>query len=337
MKTFSVLLFVFSFSVFSSEPIGEVTKIRGSVYKVIQGEQDRNELKVGDKISEGDQINTLEKSFTKVLMADGSNVVVGPNSLFQVKEMSLNEDKRQSRFELLKGKLRAKINKVKDGKDEILFNSRVVSIGVRGTEFLINSYNVQGLPTDDVALLEGKVNANLEKIDFPQNNIDLEPGQAFNSNKLSQTKSLDSIQTLSAEDLEYLKKNPENFLPEFQLPSGEFRSFDRPLTSSASVSLPTPAVAVPIAASLPIMAGAAKGGAVANAIAPKRIKKSGNPNTDKPLKDEPWDIQDAILNQAKLAKNNECFYWFYKAIPGRGGLERFRREETCDDDDEDYE
>jgi hypothetical protein len=336
MKSFSILLLFFSFSSLSSEPIGEIIKTKGSVYKIVQGEEQRIEVKVGDKILEGDQINTLIKSFTKISLIDGSNIVVGPNSLFHIKELNVDQDKRQNKFDILKGKIRAKINTVKEGKDEILFNSRVVSIGVRGTEFLINSYDVKGLPSDDVALLEGKVNANLEKIDFPQNNIDLDPGQAFNSNKLSQTKSLDSIQTLSAEDLEYLKKNPESFLPELQLPSGEFRNFDKPLTSSASVSLPTAAVAVPISA-IPVLAGAGSVAAASKVVAPKRKQKSGNPNTDKLLKDEPWDIRDAILNQAKLAKENECFYWFYKPIPGRGGLERFRREEACDDDDEDYE
>lgn len=325
------ILLLLSLNAFASNPVGTVGKLRGKVFKVQQDAQQRENLKVGDSLFEGDHINTLDASFTKLNLIDGTTISVGPNSHFQIKELNLGDDSRHSNFNILKGRIRALIKKIPNNKeDQVHFNSKVVSIGVRGTEILMNNYLVKGAPVDDVALLEGKVSANLENIDFPQNNLDLKPGQAFNSNELAQTKSLDSVKTLSPENLDYLKANPDNFLPNLQLPSGQF------LDVAKSFSVPT---AVPISLPIPTVPTVESKNEKETVAVPVAIKSNNNnnANTTKALKDEPWDIRDAILNQMKLAKENECFYWFYKPIPGRGGLERFRRQEECDEDEEDYE
>ncbi len=321
-----LLFFILCFNLFAQTPIGKITKLNGKVYRVADGEENRIALQIGSDVFEGDHVNTLERSFAKLEMVDGSKILVGPSSHFHLKEADYSGDRRQNSFDLLKGKIRANISKAQSD-EEIQFNSRVVSIGVRGTEFLINSYDVIGKASEDIALLEGKVNANLEKIDFPQNNVDLNPGQVFNSNELAQTQSLDSIKTLSPKDLTKLKMNPESFLPEIQMPNGTFKNpgdLMRPLIEPRQIP-----VAVPISLTPTV-------GAIAVAK-DKKIVSSKNPNTNKNLKDEPWDIRDAILNQEKMSQENKCYFWFYKPIPGRGGLERFRRVENCDEDEEDYE
>ena len=49
----------------------------------------------------------------------------------------------------------------------------------------------------------------------------------------------------------------------------------------------------------------------------------------------PKDILEAYLSRKKMRKSGECYYWFYKKIPGYGDTERFRRERDCVDYDYD--
>ena len=55
------------------------------------------------------------------------------------------------------------------------------------------------------------------------------------------------------------------------------------------------------------------------------------------LKNEPWDIRDAVMNREKYRKEDKCVYYFYKSIPGAGELERFRRERDCDEFENDLD
>ena len=64
---------------------------------------------------------------------------------------------------------------------------------------------------------------------------------------------------------------------------------------------------------------------------PKKVKSKSNKGFQYNLKEEPWDIRDAVMNRKKNKAQNRCFYFFYKTLPGSGKPERFRRERDCDE------
>ena len=122
--------------------------------------------------------------------------------------------------------------------------------------------------------------------------------------------------------LKNLLQNELNLLPKLSEVTGKIKIFSDP---SLSVSLSTP--------SEPGVITAAASGTTALATldtkeeVPKKLKIVDR----KELKKEPWDIRDALLRRKSLRAENQCFYWFYKSLPGGGELERFRRERDCDE------
>lgn len=325
------LIILISPMVFSEDKIiGEVIKIRGKAYRIQEGETSRHPLAVNSKIYLKDQVNTLASSFVKIKMKDRTKINIAQKSHFEFKDFELSDDRRTTVYQLISGKIRAHVQGTIGKNNTVKFGTRLVSIGVRGTEFLTNAYMASGKPTTDGVLLEGKIDADISKLEIGPKNAKLEPGQAFNSTKIKNTGDLSSIKNLSPESLSSLNANAEGFLPNFQAPDGKFLDMDSVIQSAfKSVGEALPSVrAVGTVGSIAVstLIGKEKEKPV-----PVVIRKT-NKNTDKALKDEPEDIRDAILRQKELRAKNVCFYWFYKPIPGRGGLERFRREEECQDD-----
>ena len=323
------LLLLFCSSAFSNEKeIGEVLVIRGQVFRVPMGENSRLPLKVNSKIYLKDQVNTLPSSFVRIKMKDETKINLGPNSHFEFKDFEYGKEKRNTVYQLIRGKIRAHVQGVQGKRDNVKFGTRLVAIGVRGTEFLTNAYEAAGKPTTDGVLLEGKIDADISKLEVTSKNAQIKPGQAFNSSQIKSTGDLSSIKNLSPESLSQLKANPEGFLPNFQAPDGTFIDMDKAIQNAfKAVGQVLPAAGAAIGALAMGMTGAED----EKKEAPVIVRKT-NENTDKALKDEPEDIRTAILKQKEFRAKNVCFYWFYKPIPGRGGLERFRREEDCEDD-----
>ena len=220
--SFLVLL---SISVFA-QVIGEVTLLKGNVFLLDEQGETVNELIETDTISTKDMISVAEKSVVRLKMKDGSVLTLGGNSQMSFDKYLIDDNKRESVLGLVKGKIRAEIKNLDGGEKPIkpedkLFkiNTSSVSIGVRGTEFLVNSYVVSKKPVADAVLLSGKINANV----VGSTAVDLVPGQALNSSEFLAS---GKTRFLSKKSLAKLVSNKAAFMPNIQLPDGQFIDID---------------------------------------------------------------------------------------------------------------
>jgi len=79
-------------------------------------------------------IKTGKRSFAKISLAKKGKVTIGAKSKIVIKKENA---KKPALISLLRGKLRAKINKKKTGKHKLYIQTRSASVGVRGTDFLL--------------------------------------------------------------------------------------------------------------------------------------------------------------------------------------------------------
>jgi len=311
-----ILTILFCFNTLALGPsIGKVSLSKGETFAQRNGAKIR--LSKGSNIEKHDLLHTSEKSLLRVVFSDRTSVLIGPNSQFKIKNYSIK--KRVNVFKLITGKFRAKIEQRVEEGQRVDFKTKLAGLGVRGTEFLTNSYIVQGKSVTDTALLKGNLATTIKGA----NSFQLKAGHAFNTNSLKLGK---GISKLSPNVIQKLLASTDSLLPHMQNLDGTFNNINDLISKSLST------LSVPSAS--PIAVGAVIGTSVmaAKKTIPKAIKKKKN-KLD--LTKEPWDIRDAILRKKQLRAKNECFYWFYKSIPGGGEAERFRRERDCDEYDND--
>ncbi len=135
--------------------IGELKLFRGQVFK--QNSNGLTPIELGSKIYKKDNIVTEEKSFAKILMVDDSVFNIGPKSNVKFEEFDYKDKTdRKMIFTLIAGKLRGLIkNKAKEG--DLIIKTQIVTMGVRGTEFLVNHQNLKAMQISEFGLLEGSV------------------------------------------------------------------------------------------------------------------------------------------------------------------------------------
>ncbi len=272
--------------------VASVTLKKGIAYKISDSQQ--IDLTLNDTVNTSETIITGEKSVLKLKFNDESQITLGSNSSFVVSEFIQTDKSRNITFNLLTGKLRAEVTKTPLEQNQVKVITRKVSVGVRGTEFLVNSFPDKS----DIALLEGKVDAN-----FNNKLLELKPGQYLST--------IDGeIKTIPKEALEKLINNKEDFLPDLE-------SFTIKPEPELSSSLPSAATGLAVGASLGL------------ALESNKIAKDDNEENEE--SNDPDDIKYAKKNREQLLKKNQCFYWIYKSLPGNAKLERFRRERKCDD------
>lgn len=351
----SVLLLMCTLSAeASTQSSGNIVKMVGKAWKLSKSLPKPIALKKGSSVSSGDIIQTDKKSFVRIRMSDETILSVGPKSKLEIKHYEYKSNAiRKTIYNLQYGKLRSLINKKAKKGDEIKINTKVVAIGVRGTEILSNAYLVQKKATTDTMLLSGQANAS---VSGASKSFDVTAGQVFNSNKFG-TEGMKALEKVTPDTLAALKKNPNAFLPNLQLPSGKFIQFENLLRKGLGLpSLPASAIGAGAGAIAGALAGAAAGLAagesdddkkeakpVAVKPAEKKVeqkRKGQHPNIIEQagpvdLAKLPDDIREAYQKRKQMRKENECYYWFYKKIPGYGNVERFRRERDCDEYDYD--
>jgi hypothetical protein len=232
-----IFILLFSFSICAQEIIGEVLILKGSASLVNEKGEKLKDLKEKDSISLSDTISVAEKSFLRLKMIDKSLLSFGGNSEVKLEKYIVEDKKRVSILSLVRGKIRAEIEKIEGedipDEDKIYqINTQSVSIGVRGTEFLVNSYLVSKKPVADTVLLSGKVNAQV----VGSKAVNLIPGQAINS---SEFLARGKIRTISQKSIAKLIANKEAFLPNIQLPDGNFIDLDKKLKDIKKPSLDT--------------------------------------------------------------------------------------------------
>jgi len=213
--------------------IGEVQILKGSAYLVDDKDVNLRELKVNDRVSLMDSISISKDSFLRLKMIDKSLLSFAGNSKVKVEKYLVETNKRSSILSLVRGKVRAEITKIEGEnlKEEDSFytiKTQSVSVGVRGTEFLVNSYSVAKKPVADTLLLSGKVNAKV----VGTKAVNLVPGQAINTTEFV---SSGKIRTISQKSLAKIVANKQAFMPNIQLPDGNFIELDKKLKEAKNV------------------------------------------------------------------------------------------------------
>lgn len=123
--------------------------------KVTAGER---ELKVGGKIGADEIIKTDAKSLVVLELADQTLLTLGPNSEIKVENWNYKTvNDRSAIFNLLRGQLRSLIKSKTQKPDQIMIKTKTASLGVRGTELLVNTHQKENQEITEIALLEGIV------------------------------------------------------------------------------------------------------------------------------------------------------------------------------------
>ena len=107
----------------------EVTRLHGTA------SANTKSLKLGDKIIQGDQIETEEKSFVQITLADKSQIHLGPSARMKLERLP---EKQAAMLNLLQGQLRATVTKSSTSVDKLYVRTKNAAMGVRGTQFQIN-------------------------------------------------------------------------------------------------------------------------------------------------------------------------------------------------------
>ncbi|EQC48465.1 sigma factor regulatory protein, FecR/PupR family [Bacteriovorax sp. BSW11_IV] len=148
-----LLLLSFFISINSNASISaSVTKVRGSVTKLLPHSIVASDVKSGDKLPEDTSIVTGDRSFVKIIFNDNSQVSLGPNSKLVITELKKSE---AGVISLLKGRLRSQVERKDNDKNKLFIQTRTAALGVRGTDFQ-TIYNPENNVTN-LLTFKGKV------------------------------------------------------------------------------------------------------------------------------------------------------------------------------------
>ncbi|WP_372652129.1 FecR domain-containing protein [Halobacteriovorax sp.] len=320
-----IIIIIFTLNILILNSFGEDIEI-GQII-ILKGEahllRNNNKTRLQEKslINELDIISTAEKSLIKISFVDNTNLILGPKSELKIQQFSKKD--RINIFNFLRGNFRVKVQEKVKLNQKLEFLSNYISVGVRGTEFLANSYISKSTKVSDVALLEGTLNTSIEKAET----FTLKAGEVVNTSTYSISK---EIKRLDQKLLEELLKDELKLLPnilEVTASIMEKMNNNNSSTNSPTPSLPVIGAVMGVATASPQILGSKSSDEEKSAKEKRKliIKEKSN------LKNEPWDIRDAMIRKKELRADNVCFYWFYKSLPGSGELERFRRERDCDE------
>ncbi|PIK16228.1 FecR family protein [Halobacteriovorax sp. JY17] len=320
--TLTLILNILLFQVYGEElEVGQIILIKGEAS--VQRNNAKSPLSKGSFLNELDIVTTGEKSLIKISFLDRTNLILGPNSELQIKKYSKKD--RRNIFNFIRGNFRAKIQEKVSENQSVQFLANQVSVGVRGTEFLANSYIANAKGVSDVALLEG----NLKTTIAQTQEFTLKAGEAINTNTYQLSK---EVRRLDPKIVEKLLSDELSLLPNLADVTGKIKEMKDLFPDISASSPPLPKVGVAIGSATGAL-GLILGGSEDEKE--KEEKEKIKIQERRNLKKEPSDIRDAILRREELRADNQCFYWFYKSLPGSGELERFRRERDCDEFDYD--
>lgn len=143
---------------------GEVSIVMGDASYDRPGAR-RMRLNKGQALLVGDTVATGEDGRVRVSLTDGSELFVSPRSFVKIENVTVEKAgasvaKRQILLNLMKGKVRSRVNsKVDQNQKESSFEVKTKSAvaGVRGTDFVASFEETGKEWTTEVRTLEGKV------------------------------------------------------------------------------------------------------------------------------------------------------------------------------------
>ena len=109
MKYVSCLLSLLFFIniAFANSLVGRVVVTKGSVHKKdLNGKSVK--LKNGDKLYEGDLVDSADRSYVKILMRDDTVFQLGPKTQFKFEKFAFKtKKKRTATYKIMRGKVRS--------------------------------------------------------------------------------------------------------------------------------------------------------------------------------------------------------------------------------------
>ncbi|MBY0515875.1 MAG: FecR family protein [Bacteriovoracaceae bacterium] len=135
--------------------MGELKMVKGVVGKLLQDKL--KPVKVGTKFYQSDIIQTEENSFARLILADDTTLNLGPNSKLTFTEFTITKKTdRTFDFLLHRGQIRSQVkNEAKPG--DLTIRTPMATMGIRGTELLINHRLIKDVGVSEFALISGEV------------------------------------------------------------------------------------------------------------------------------------------------------------------------------------
>jgi len=156
-----LLLLMTSLTLFAS--IGKIVAIRGDA--TIIRDDTTFKAKLGSEVEKKDQITTKNAKL-QLIFNDKTIITIGPKSEFKVNEYLNNKKNPKAEFSMIRGTFKTitgKIGKIAPSRFKI--KTKSATIGIRGTQFLINASakNVQVLCTQGaVSVTDNVMNKSVE-------------------------------------------------------------------------------------------------------------------------------------------------------------------------------
>jgi len=134
MKTLLItLVSLINLNIMAKKPVAMVVITRGEISILRPRTLKAIPLTNGMSLSEDSSILSGEKSFARIKFSDGSILNIGPESKLVVK---IHKPNGKTLLSLLKGRIRATVNKSKKGAPNKFFiKTKTAALGVRGTDF----------------------------------------------------------------------------------------------------------------------------------------------------------------------------------------------------------
>ncbi len=122
----------------AAERAGTIKTLKGSVNISRVGES--LDVKVGDAVMAGDTLTTEALSFAGITLRDNTRLTAGPSSSLVIDQFSFDTTTHQGRLNtsVKKGSLAVVSGQLaKANPESVSFNTGSMTLGVRGTEFII--------------------------------------------------------------------------------------------------------------------------------------------------------------------------------------------------------
>lgn len=124
----------------AAEKAGTFKVVNGTVSVERAGERSR--AQPGDPVMEGDRVITATSSFAGITLLDNTRLTAGPDSTLVIEAFSFDTTTHEGQVDarLNKGRL-AVISGLlaKSSPDSVIYRTGSMTIGVRGTEFIIEA------------------------------------------------------------------------------------------------------------------------------------------------------------------------------------------------------
>jgi len=183
VKQTLLFFLLFLTSAGADDTAGRVVSLSGSVlvYTATAVPVVKRPLKKGDPVSPGETIDTGTQGQVKLLLNDKTIIDLSPNTVFEVDEFRQNQGiDRKVQVSVKKGSLRSAINKAVGEKGHFRFKTSGTTMGVRGTEILVEAIPQGATQSESLTVISGKVELQTVNssgtLSAPQT---VSPGQSF--------------------------------------------------------------------------------------------------------------------------------------------------------------